>query len=136
MIPASRSCAKSPAMDHRVGVLHAGHDPADSGRDDGVGAGAGSVLMRTRLEVGVKSRAASLGAGLLQRENFGVLPAVIGVESGADDLAATVDDDRAYTRIGRSEAHAFPRQFESALEKHLVRGMVCGHFTHLRLSCQ
>ena len=100
MIPASRSLPKSPADDRRVGVLHAGDDPADSGRNDGVGAGAGSALMRTRLEVDVKSRTASLGAGLLERENFGVLPAVIGVESGADDLAATIDDDRAYTGIG------------------------------------
>ena len=60
----------------RVGILHARDHARDSGRDDSIGTWRGASLMRTRLEVDVERRAACPLAGLLQRQDFGVLDAV------------------------------------------------------------
>ena len=74
----------------RIGILHAGNDAADPGRDDGVGASSGAALMRARFEVDVKSCAAGLVAGLLQGQHFSVLDAGESVRAFADDPSLAV----------------------------------------------
>ena len=86
-IPALRRRSKPFSGDQRIGILHAGDHAANAGGDDGVGAGPGAALMRARFEVDVKSCAAGFVAGLLQRQNFGVLDAVKSVRAFADHLA-------------------------------------------------
>jgi hypothetical protein len=68
----------------------------DASGDHRVGTRAGATLMRAWLQIQVEGCAARPIAGLLQRENFGVLHAVIGMGTRANFAAGSVYDYRAH----------------------------------------
>ena len=76
------------------------------GFDEGVGTGRSSGLIRVRFEIDVEGSAARFHASLFERENLGVLYAVIGMRAASQNIAVGVGNDRSNVWIGRSEADA------------------------------
>ena len=81
LIPDARSLRKSLARHLWIRIFHGADHAADSGCDHGVGTRAGAALMRAWLQIQVESSSPCRMACLLQRENLGVLHAVIGVRA-------------------------------------------------------
>ena len=76
--------------------------------------------MRVRFEIDVERSAAGFFAGRFQREDLGVLDAIVGVGSGADDVALSIGDHCADAGIGRRQADALARQFECVVKELFV----------------
>src|ERR1700720_1134436 len=64
---------KSSASYLRIWIFHGADDTADPGGDHRIGTRAGTSMMRTWLQIEVKSCTSRLTAGLFEREHFGVL---------------------------------------------------------------
>ena len=105
-IPARRSCCEASACDGGIRIEHRGDDALDSCGDDRVRAGAGAAGGAAGFEGDVERCAARFFAGFFQRDDFGVVAAIVGVEAFADD--AVIFDDDAPT-IGLGCARAVPR---------------------------
>ena len=71
------------------------------GSDQGVSARGRAALMRMRFEIDIECSAASFAAGLLKRQNFGVLSVIVGVNPRARDLSVRINNDRSDVGIGR-----------------------------------
>ena len=92
-----------------IGILHGADHAADSGRDHGIGTGPGASLMRAGFQIQIESSAPRTIAGLFQRDDFGVLHAVIGVRARANFAARGVQHNRAHGGIRRHQANARSR---------------------------
>src|SRR6202030_477031 len=68
----------------RVGVLGGDDDACDSCGDEGIGAGAGTVLVGTGLECDVDGAATGATACFFEGNDFGVVFEVVFVEARAD----------------------------------------------------
>src|SRR5438477_11703049 len=79
---------ESAAGDERIRILHGGDHVLHAGGGERFDAGGRPSMVRARLEIDVQLRAASLIAGLLEREDLGVLHAGVSVEPSADYFAA------------------------------------------------
>jgi hypothetical protein len=84
-----------------IGIGHAGDYTADSGGDQSVCARGRSALVGVWFESDVKGAAAGIGSGLFEGKDLCVFDAVIGMDSGTDDVASGVSNDGAYVWIGR-----------------------------------
>jgi hypothetical protein len=73
--------------------------------------------MRMRLEIDVKSRAASLDARRFQSENFSVLHSVVSVRSASNHVALSICNHGADVGIGRGQTDAPACEFKRAPEK-------------------
>ena len=71
------------------------------GSDQSVSARGRAALMRMRFEIDIERSAASFAAGLLKRENFGVLSAIVGVNPGSLRFSVRINNDRSDIGIGR-----------------------------------
>src|SRR5271155_775469 len=91
---------ESLAADQRVWILLGSNHAGDSGGDQRVSTWSGAALMGTRFQVDIESRAASFFSGLLEREDFSMFHAIVGVAAGADDCAVRVHNDGADAWIG------------------------------------
>ena len=60
--------------------------------DQSIGAGRCSPLMRVRFQIDIKRPAARPGPGLFQRQDLGVLQALVGIGSCAGNIAARIGD--------------------------------------------
>ena len=70
-----RAALETSSADFWIRIRHGGDDAADTGLDQGVGAGSGASLMRVRFQIDVQSSAARFWAGLFQGEDLRVLHA-------------------------------------------------------------
>ena len=86
----------------RIGIRHARDQPTNSRRSQRIRARRRAPLMRVRLQIDVKSSAASLAARRFQRENFRVLDAFKSVRAFTDYLAFAIHNHGPHTGIGRS----------------------------------
>ena len=103
-------------------VLQGADDAADSGGDDGVGAGRRAAFETARFEADVKRAAAGPFARFLERENLGVLPAVIGVETASGGQARGVADESADHGVGARQASSLAGETEGFAEVIAVFG--------------
>ena len=113
-------CFHAVAGDVGVGVGGGGDYAGDSGGDEGLGAGAGAAGVVAGLESDVGGAAAEavffvVLCGVFEGGDFGVVEEVVFVPAFADEFAGAVEDDAAYSGVGRGEADAAAGQFEGAL---------------------
>ena len=71
--------------------------------------------MRVRFEIDVERAAAGLVPGVLEGAHFGVLHAIVGVNTRAHNTANRVDDDRSDEGIGRGQAETLPSEVKRAV---------------------
>jgi len=91
----------------RIWIFNCNDGALDPRRDDGVGAGTGSPLMRARLERHIDRRPPRPVAGRSNCDRLGVRPAAPRRRRSCDDFARRcIDNHRADGRIGRRIAKA------------------------------
>ena len=88
--------------------------------------------MRVRFEIDVERAAASFRACGVKGENFGMLHAVVGERTFANDVVGRIGNHRAHMGIRRGKSDALACKFEGAVEKLLVGG-VSGHAKRKRI---
>ena len=119
-LDAGRAQHPTPApLTSGFGIRHRRDDSRHAGLYQGLGARPGPAMVRARFEVGIDRGAARGVAGLLEREDFRVPNAVVGVRAFADDLPV-LDDDGAYHDAGAGEPAALLREFKRASNVGLV----------------
>jgi hypothetical protein len=76
--------------------------------------------MRARFQIDIQRCAACLLTSPLDRQNFRVLNAIVGIEPSAYNIATIVDQHRADIRVGRCQSEALLREFQCMPEKKVV----------------
>jgi hypothetical protein len=79
-------CPKAIARDERVGIFHPRDDFFNSSANERPAAWRSSSEMAARLQIDVERRSLCLGAGALERHDFGVIAAGQLVESAPNDF--------------------------------------------------
>jgi hypothetical protein len=75
-----------------------------------------------RFEVDVQSATTGLFSCLLERENLGVLDAIITVGAGAGDSGICIHNDRTDAGIGRGQPNSVAGQVKRSAKKKFVSG--------------
>lgn len=110
------------SADLRVGIFGGDDGSCNAGSYEGVGAGAGSSVVRAGFESDVGSGSGDVDttlAGLLESDDLGVVAVVVEMGAFADDLVF-FDEDAAYLRIGRGEGYGFAGEGERPLHEGFV----------------
>jgi len=76
--------------------------------------------MRARFQIDVQRRAAGLLCSLLDRQNLGMVNAIVGVTPGANDVVMCVYQNGPDAWIGRSQTDSLSCQFERLAKKAFV----------------
>src|ERR1700722_7174688 len=110
------------ASDKGIGVDGGDDAAGDAGGDEGIRAGRRTAVVRAGLESDVGGGAADVMTerrGLLQRDDLGVVKAVIEMCAFAEDVVAQCDD-AADGGIGRGKGSGFFGEVERTLQMELV----------------
>ena len=112
---------KALAAHQWIGVLHGGHYAADTGINQGLGAGAGAAGVAARLQCDISGGAVGVGTGLAQGMHFGVRLTGAQVKALAHDLAA-VGNHAAHARVGAGRKPPLPSEVKGGLHQPGVGG--------------